>query len=64
MVWASRNVFMMIPDSVWEPGGRVDPPSAPKPFGAFRPALLTLASPFAIVRSPLDRPRRGRIQVA
>jgi len=58
MVWALRSVFLMIPDSHWEPGGRIDPP-APLPFDAFRPSALSVASPFAIVRAPIS-PRRGR----
>jgi len=57
MVWALRNVFMMIPDSGWAPGGRFEPPE-PLPFEAFRPDALALASPFAIVRSA--SPPRGR----
>ena len=61
MVWALRNVFMMIPDSAWEPGGRIEPPPPPQPFDAFQPGLLKLASPFAIVRSrSLPGTRRRR----
>ena len=60
MVWALRSVFMMIPDSTWEPGGRIDPPP-PRPFDAFRPSALSLTSPFRIVRGPaLPAPRRRR----
>lgn len=62
MVWALRTVFMMIPDSVWKPGGRIDPPAA-KPFDAFRPGELSLASPFAIVRSA-SPPRRRKVRAA
>ena len=62
MVWALRNVFMMIPDSAWAPGGRIDPPQ-PLPFEAFRASALRLASPFVIVRSP-PPPRRRRIRAA
>jgi hypothetical protein len=51
MVWALRSVFMMLPDSVWNPGGRIDPPK-PQPFDAFRQDALTLACPFEIVRQP------------
>jgi hypothetical protein len=58
MVWALRNVFLMIPDSRWEPGGRIDPPP-PRPFDAFRPSALSVASPFAIMRTSF-RPRRRR----
>jgi hypothetical protein len=61
MVWALRNVFMMIPDSAWAPGGRIDPPK-PAPFEAFRPSTLSLASPFAIVRS--SSPPGRRVSVA
>jgi hypothetical protein len=64
MVWALRNVFMMIPESAWDPGGRIDPPPPPLPFDAFRPGALTLASPFAIVRSASSLRRRKGIQVA
>jgi hypothetical protein len=66
MVWALRNVFMMIMDSTWEPGGRIDPPPPPQPFDAFRPSALSLTSPFRIVRSPSRpaRPRRRRAKVA
>ena len=66
MVWALRSVFMMIVDSHWEPGGRIDPPPPPQPFDAFRPSALKLTSPFAIVRSPSEpaRPRRKRAKVA
>jgi hypothetical protein len=65
MVWALRNVFMMIQDSAWEPGGRIDPP-APLPFDAFQPNALSVTSPFRIVRSPSQpaRPRRRKAQVA
>ena len=63
MVWALRTVFMMIPDSSWAPGGRIDPPQ-PLPFDAFRPSALSLACPLAIVRRPSapfpPRPRRVR----
>ncbi len=62
MVWALRTVFMMIPDSGWAPGGRIDPP-APKPFDAFRQSMLSLASPFAIVRSS-SPPRRRKVRAA
>jgi hypothetical protein len=66
MVWALRNVFMMIPDSAWEPGGVIDAPPLPQPFDAFRASALSVASPFRIVRSPsLPAPRRrGKFQVA
>ncbi len=64
MVWALRNVFLMIPDSTWEPGGRIDPPPPPQPFDAFRPSTLRLASPFAIVRAPLCPSPRRKVQVA
>jgi len=63
MVWALRSVFIMIPDSRWEPGGKIDPPK-PEPFNAFRPDALKLASPFAIVRSRLTPSRRRKIRVA
>ena len=62
MDWALRNVFMMIPDSAWAPGGRVDPPK-PLPFEVFRPDALRLASPFAIVRSA-SPPRRRKVRAA
>lgn len=62
MVWALRNVFMMIPDSAWAPGGVIDPPK-PLPFEAFRPGALGLVSPFAIVRNP-SPPRRRKIRAA
>ena len=62
MVWALRTVFMMIPDSAWEPGGRVDPRP---PFYAFRQSALCLTSPFTIVRSARPAgPRRRRTRVA
>jgi hypothetical protein len=64
MVWALRNVFMMIPGSAWEPGGRIDPPPPPQPFDAFRPDALCLASPFQIVRAPSAPPRRRRVRAA
>jgi hypothetical protein len=66
MVWALRSVFMMIPDSAWEPGGRIDPPPPPLGFDAFQPGALSVTSPFRIVRSPpLPAPRRRRkVQVA
>ena len=64
MVWALRNVFLFISDSVWEPGGRIDPPAPPKPFDAFRPGVLKLAAPFAIVRTPSCPPRRRKARVA
>jgi hypothetical protein len=63
MVWALRSVFMMIQDSAWEPGGRIDPPQPP-PFDAFRPGALSLTSPFHIVRGPVVRRRRRKIRVA
>ena len=63
MVWALRNVFLMIQDSRWEPGGRIDPPKPP-PFDAFRPSALGVASPFAIVRSPIGPRRRRKDRVA
>ncbi len=59
MVWALRNVFLMIQGSAWEPGGRIDPPEPP-PFDAFRPSVFTIASPFAIVRSPINPHRRRK----
>ncbi len=61
MVWAIRTVFMMIPDSAWEPGGRID---RPQPFDAFQPGALSLASPLAIVRTPSLPRRRRRASVA
>jgi hypothetical protein len=63
MVWALRNVFLMIQGSAWEPGGRIDPPK-PEPFDAFSPSALSLASPFHIVRSPVVRRRRRKVRVA
>ena len=63
MVWALSTVFVMIQGSRWEPGGRIDPPKPP-PFDAFRPDLLTLASPFSIVRTRLTPSRRKRAKVA
>jgi hypothetical protein len=62
MVWALSKVFMMIPDSTWKPGGRYEPPPPP-PFDAFRPSTLSLASPFAIVRSA-SPPRRRKVRAA
>ena len=63
MVWALRTVFMMIPDSGWAPGGRIDPP-APAPFDAFQPSALTLR-PLAIVRTPsVPSPRRRKARAA
>ncbi len=60
MVWAMRTVFMMIPDSAWNPGGRIDPPE-PAPFAAFEAGALRLACPFVIVRRPsLPVPPRRR----
>jgi hypothetical protein len=64
MVWALRSVFMLIPDSRWEPGGRIDPPPPPQPFDAFRATALKLASPFAIVRTRPAGPRRRKAKVA
>jgi hypothetical protein len=64
MVWALRNVFMLIPDSTWEPGGRIDPPPPPQPFDAFRPGALSLAAPLRIVRAPVAPPSRRRAKVA
>jgi len=51
MVWSMRTVFMMIPDSAWAPGGRIDPPEPP-PFTAFRQGALRLTCPFTIERRP------------
>jgi hypothetical protein len=64
MVWALRNVFMMIPDSAWEPGGRIDPPPPPQPFDAFRASALNVVCPFRIVRAPVVRPRRAKANLA
>ena len=64
MVWALRSVFLMIPDSHWEPGGRIDPPPPPLPFDAFRPSALSVASPFAIVRTSFSPRRRRKAGVA
>jgi len=64
MVWALRNVFMLIPDSDWEPGGRIDPPPPPQPFDAYRPSALSLAAPLRIVRTPSAPPRRRKVQAA
>jgi hypothetical protein len=65
MVWALRTVFLMIQESAWSPGGRVDPPEPP-PFDAFRQSALRLACPFSIVRRPSLplRPRRRRAPAA
>jgi hypothetical protein len=63
MVWALRSVFLMIQESDWEPGGRIDPPKPP-PFEAFRPSALKLACPFAIVRGGLTPSRGKRAKVA
>jgi len=63
MVWALRNVFMLIPDSHWEPGGRIDPPAPPQPFEAFTAGALSLANPLRIVRTA-SPPRRRKLQVA
>ena len=52
MVWALRNVFMMISGSSWNPVGLVDPP---QPFDAYRQNRLSLTSPFVIVRSASHR---------
>lgn len=61
MVWALRNVFMMIPDSAWEPGGVIEAPPEPQPFDAFRASALRLTSPFRIEQSPpVPAPPRGR----
>ncbi len=64
MVWALSTVFMMIPDSGWAPGGRVDPPT-PAPFDAFAPNALSLR-PLAIVRIPSMPfpPRRKKARAA
>jgi len=59
MVWAMRTVFLMLPDSAWNPGGRIDPPE-PQPFAAFSHSALRLTCPFAIVREPSAPPRRRR----
>ncbi|HEY4029452.1 MAG TPA: hypothetical protein VGM25_03855 [Caulobacteraceae bacterium] len=64
MVWALRSVFMLIPDSHWEPGGRIDPPPPPQPFDAFRAGALSLASPLRIVRSRITPTRRRKFRVA
>jgi len=64
MVWALRNVFMLITDSTWEPGGRIDPPPPPQPFDAFQPTALKLACPFAIVWAPFAPPGRRKERVA
>jgi len=64
MVWALRSVFMMIPASAWAPGGRIDPPK-PQPFAAFNARALSLASPFAIVRTPsVPSPPRRKVRAA
>jgi hypothetical protein len=64
MVWALRSVFMMIPNSAWAPGGRIDPPRA-LPFDAFQPGGLSLR-PLAIVRMPPVPfpPRRRKVRAA
>ena len=64
MVWALRNVFMLIPDSTWEPGGRIDPPAAPQPFDAYSARALRVSCPFAIVRTRVSPPRRRRTRAA
>ena len=52
MVWALRTVFLMIQESGWAPGGRIDPPEPP-PFTAYRQSALRLTCPFTIVRRPI-----------
>jgi hypothetical protein len=66
MVWALRNVFMMLPDSAWEPGGRIDPAPKLQPFDAFRPGALSLVSPLRIEHAPYRaaRTRRKGTEVA
>ena len=67
MVWSMRKVFMMIPDSSWNPGGHVAPPKfEPLPFAAFKASALRLSCPFVIVRNPSMPlpPRRRKVRAA
>ena len=64
MVWALRSVFLLIPDSKWEPGGLIDPPPPPQPFDAFSAAALSLASPLRIVRNGATPTPRRKFRVA
>jgi hypothetical protein len=58
MVWTMRSVQMKLPSESWST------PDFARSFDAFSVSALSLACPFAIVRTPFAPPRRRRAKVA